>query len=383
MTDNRAFRIDVLRQSGAASPAVVEELIAYNAKPFPPEAAASAPDFPLADEPHVEAWRAYERESRASDPFTALRRHFVQLRFPIRAGISEEDGYRAATRRGRIEAADTYADEALTLDRPDLVELSIAPTIAGHVPILVAGHRPDFVRLVQAFSERNEPRPVPEAMGACIVKGLNNWSRIRDYRTRWAEALGEAATEDAWAEEFQRLVPHKELYQDRFVILSRGPYSAIAAADAEMPDADWLERSLAIRREHELTHYFTYRVFGTVRNNIFDELVADFVGLVRALGRYRADLALRFLGLENYPAFRAGGRLEVYRGKPPLSDEGFAVARTLAVRSARNLEAFAASHPEYLQSLGALGALTFALTALTLEELASDEMASLVRGRLP
>ncbi len=149
-----------------------------------------------------------------------------------------------------------------------------------------------------------------------------------------------------------------------------------------MDEGEWLDRSLAIRREHELTHYFTHRAFGTIRNNVFDELIADFVGLARAFGQYRSDLALRFLGLEAYPAFRPGGRLEVYRGKPPLSDEAWAVARTLAVHGARNLDAFAKDQPQHLESLGALGALTFALTTLTLEELASPDMAAAVRERL-
>ena len=382
MDDGReAFRREVLAQCGATG-STIDELLAYNAKPFPPEAAAAQPVLPLADEPHVDAWRRYEAESRETDAFTALKRHFVQLRFPIANGISAEAPYQQATRRGMVEAADAYAAAAVTPERPDLVELTIVPTIAGHVPVLVAGDRRDFVKLVQAFSERNEPTPIPDAMGACIVKGLNNWSRIREYRAAWEHARGGAATDGDWSEEFQRLVPRKELYQDRFIILSRGPYSAIAARDIGLADDDWLSRSLTIRREHELTHYFTYRVFNAMRNNVFDELIADFVGLVRGFGAYRADFALRFLGLERYPNFRAGGRLEVYRGKPPLSDDAFAVARTLAVRSAHNLEAFAQAYPESLRSLQELGAVTFALTTATLEELASTEMVRLVAERL-
>ncbi len=377
-----AFRADVLKRNGASTPGIVEELLAYNTKPFPPEAAAARPVFPLPDEAHLDAWRGYDTESKSSDIFTALKRHFIQLRFPIRAGISEEDGYKQATRRGIFEAADAYAADALTLERPDLLELSIHPTIAGHVPLIIVGHRGDFVKLVQAFSERNEPKVVLDSMGACIVKGLNNWSRIHVRRDEWKRAAGAAGTDDGWAAEFQKLIPHKELYQDRFIILSRGPYSAIAARDVGMEEGEWLERSLAIRREHELTHYFTHRAFGTIRNNVFDELIADFVGLARAFGQYRSDLALRFLGLEAYPAFRPGGRLEVYRGKPPLSDDAWAVARTLAVHGARNLDAFAKDQPQHLESLGTLGALTFALTTLTLEELASPDMAAAVRERL-
>jgi len=376
--DRRAFRADVLARAGAAGAAVVDELLTYNTKPFPTELAAQPPVFPLQDEPHVDAWRRYLRESEGSDVFTALKRHFIQLRFPIRAGISEDDGYRQATRKGIFEAADAFAGEAMQLARPDLLQLMIHPTIAGHVPLLIAGDRGDFVRLVQAFSERNEPKPVLDSMGACIVKGLNNWSRIHVRRAEWEREHGP----DGWAEEFQRLVPQKELYQDGFIILSTGPYSAIPARDVGMDEREWLDRSIAIRREHEITHYFTLRALKTIRNNVFDELIADFVGLVRAFGRYRADYALRFLGLEAYPAFRPGGRLEVYRGKPPLSDDAWAVARTLAVQSARNLEAFAASEPAQLQSLAALGALTFTLSTLTLEELAAPEMASLVRGQI-
>jgi hypothetical protein len=54
--------------------------------------------------------------------------------------------------------------------------------MAGRVPVPVAGDRSDFVSLVQAFAERNEPAPVPESMGACIVKGFNNWDRIATFR---------------------------------------------------------------------------------------------------------------------------------------------------------------------------------------------------------
>ena len=60
-------------------------------------------------------------------------------------------------------------------------------------------------------------------MGACIVKGLNNWDRIAAHRAKWERDQPGGATESAWNDEFRRLVPRKELYQDRFIILSRGP----------------------------------------------------------------------------------------------------------------------------------------------------------------
>src|SRR5262249_55464308 len=204
-----------------------------------------------------------------------------------------------------------------------------------------------------------------------------NWSRIATYRDAWKRERPDATDED-WNEEFRQLIPHKARYQDRMILLSRGPYSGIAAAAIGFDEDDWLARSLVLRREHEFTHYFTYRVFGIMRNHVFDELVADFVGLVRALGRYRADLALRFLGLEDFPRYRQGGRLEVYRGQPPLSDEAFAVVRALAVRAAANLERLSEIRGDSLQDLASLGQLTFDVWKLSLEELASAEMLTLL-----
>jgi hypothetical protein len=365
--DRRAFRTRVL-ESCEAPPQLIDELLAYGDQPVAPDRAPGLLDVPLPDESHIESWLTYEREAHEVGVFAALQRHFVQLRFPIQAGLSQDAAYRQATLKGDFAAADAFRP-GLVLARPERLELEVRPTIAGRIPILIAGDRDDFVALVRALTERNEPAPVPDAMGACIVKGLNNWSRIARYREDWSRDQ-DVSDESAWAEEFRRLVPQKARYQDRLIILSRGTYSAVASGDVGLTEQDWLARSLVIRREHECTHYFVYRAFGVMRTHVFDELIADFVGLTRAFGGYRADLALRVLGLESFPGYRRDGRLENYRGDPPLSDEAFAVVRCLAFRSVKNLEALAASRPGLLEDLGGLGRLTFALSGLTLEELA-------------
>jgi hypothetical protein len=371
---SHVFREGVLRSCGA-TPAVVEELLAYGA---PPGGGRSVPvPVPLADEPHVETWRRYEAQALDAGAIDALTPHFVQLRFPIEAGISGLDAYRRATRQGRFEEADGFSP-GLVLRYPERIELRVCETMGGRVPVLVAADRDDFVALVRAFTERNEPVVVPQAMGACLVRGLINWSRIAEYRAAWERRQRDADGGAQWSEEFRRLAERKETYQDRLVILSRGPYSAVASADVGLDEADWLARSLVVRREHEFTHYFTYRVFGSIRNHVFDELIADFVGIINAFGRYRIDLALRFLGLESHPAYRADGRLGVYRGQPPLSDAAMAVVRGLAVRAARNLAAVDAACLISPSDLPALGRLTLALFSLSLEELASVDALELV-----
>ena len=44
----------------------------------------------------------------------------------------------------------------------------------------MAGAREDFVFLVQSLTQRNEPEPVADSMGACIVAGYNNWDRVAE-----------------------------------------------------------------------------------------------------------------------------------------------------------------------------------------------------------
>jgi hypothetical protein len=378
-------RTRVLMSCGATS-ADLDALLSYGAGMH----ANGTPQFPLQDEPHVERWIAYEQDARQATAFEALRQRFVQLRFPIREGISKDDEYRRATLRGQFDAADSedFAP-GLALGAPEAVTLTIEPTIAGRIPVIVAGPREDFVALVRALTERNEPATVPTSMGACIVSGLNNWDRVARHRAKWeaqeaeeAERAGSGGSardgddlEEAWKTEFRAFAAQKALYQDRCIILSRGPYSAVSAQSAGMSEAEWLERSLVIRREHECTHYFTYRVFGVMRNNLLDELIADFVGIVRAFGTYRANIALHCLGLEHPDRYRSGGRLENYRGTPPLSDAAFAVLQQLARRGVRNLDALARTRAADLTDLTALARITCTLFTQPLEGLAADSLA--------
>ena len=367
-----AFRRSVLEACGADAGSV-ERLLAYNDTPFAPELLAEHA-WPMADEAHLEAWDEYARDAAARGAVEALRLRLVQLRFPVEAGISATDDYRAATRRG---IGPDPGRPGPSLIDPARVELSIHTTVAGRVPILVAGAREDFVTLVRVFSGRNEPIDVPAAMGACIVTGLNNWDRVRRYRQAFEAARGGSCDEAEWTAEFRtNMAPRPALYQDRFILLSSGPYSAVPAADVGLDEDAWRARSLAIRREHECTHYLTYRAFGRMRNNVLDELIADFAALAAVDGRYDAGLALRFLGLEGYPRWREGGRLQSYLGDPPLEPAPTAVVRTLVYRAAHHLEDFVAATPP--RGRAGIARYALALAGLTLEELASDEMA----GRL-
>ena len=366
-----------IQASFGAGPAETEELLAYDESPFDHACLPTPLTLPLPPEAHVATWERYVAEAAPVGVWETLVRHLPRVRFPIREGISQTEAYRAATLRG--VSPDRMAEATgLDLNHPEQLRLIVHRSVAGAIPVLIVGDRADFVALVRALSMRNEPVPVPASMGVCTVKGFNNWDRIREYRRQWEARDPANRGEAAWAAEFQRLIPRTELYQDRFMILSEGPYSDVPAADLGLADEAWRHLSVTIRLEHECTHYLTLRLFGVMRNNALDELLCDYMGISAAAGRFRADWLLRFMGLEAFPTYRAGGRLQNYLGQPPLSDGAFAVLRALVKAAADNLERFDGRRIPVAAGVSERGPALLALTRLSLEDLASDRATELL-----
>lgn len=334
-----AERAAVWRSLGASDDET-HELVAYARSEF--DLARAPARFPLPDEPFVATWAGYAAEAERVGAWACLRDRLVQLRFPIEAGISESPAYRAATRRGVWPEA-----HGLALARPDELRLFLAATPVGQIPVILAATRDDFVTLVRALAHKNEPREILDAVGATIIGGFNNWDRVAALRRAWE--AGDAAR-PGWAERWREIVAEPPLYQDRFIVLGSGPYSGVAAADVGLDAAEWTRSSIAIRLEHECTHHFTRRALGSMRNHLGDELIADYMGIVAATGRFRADWLVRFLGLEHAPAYRAGGRLEEYRGALALDGGAFRVLAAAVSRCARNLEAIDQLRPPWTRS---------------------------------
>ena len=371
MNDPKLNRRSATLARYGANDLEIEELLFYNQNQFEHlqlDKIRAVPAF-------LSRWREYAEEARSIGAFGSLKQRLVQLRFPIRAGISDTPEYRVATRKGESTEQMKTAT-GLQLAHPERLELKIQQTEAGAVPVITADRR-DFVSLIQALTKRNEPVAIPDSMGACIIGGYNNWDRVARYRQQW---LAKGGDRSAWQSEFKRLIPQKELYQDRFIVLSRGSYSSVSADKLGLEPDRWLELSHQIRLEHECTHYFTRRVFGSMRNNIFDELIADYQGLVSALGYYRADWFLRFMGLENFPEYRLGGRLENYCQS--LSSGAIAILQRTIFDAATNLEEFDRNYGKQLREDRNNTAVLLALCDLTLEELASTAGVALLQAKI-
>jgi hypothetical protein len=374
------FRAAVLNSLGASS-SEREELLAYNQNFFDHSNLKHDLNLPLPDEPFVVAWEQYVREALHKGVFETLIKRLVQLRFAIREGISQTEFYQSATLRGKLPDEIPEAT-GLSLKRPEVLQLTLHQGPAGRIPVLVTSEREDFIALVRALAMKNEPGPVPESMGASTISGLNNWDRIRRLREEWQAGHSEDAMGLGWSQEFRRIIVQKELYQDRLIILSEGPYSGVSSDQLGFSEAEWTPISLTIRREHEYAHYSTKRLFASMKNRLMDEILADYMGITAAATRYRAEWFLRFVGLENFPFYREGGRLENYRGEPSLSDGAFKILQSLVKRAAENLQLFDGQVRGEGDSPRSRFKELIGLTYLTLEELASEEALFLLKDAM-
>lgn len=225
---------------------------------------------------------------------------YPQLLLPIKQGISQTNEYRNAVLRGKP----VHRELAFSLSEQDRLITYYTP--AGEVEALLLANRDDFVHAYRALAYRCESVDVLSSVGACIVSGLINWEKIRNHRMAWVEA-GRAD----WSSEYKRFISDRNNYCDTLILLSSGPYSSVPAEWIGMDEGVWKQRSIQIRLYHELTHFICRKMMLDREDALRDEIYADCIGLIAALGEYNELLAKLFLGIEN-GTYREGGRLAHY-----------------------------------------------------------------------
>lgn len=149
---------------------------------------------------------------------------------------------------------------------------------AGTVESIYFYERKDFENAVIALAYKLEKKPVPASMGAVFLDGLPDYA---------------------------------EMTKKKLIILSRGGYSGLKGSDVGFDEDEWFEKSLCIRKYHELAHFNQRILFPENTDALRNEIVADMTGLLAAFGRYDSKLAKAFLGIEG-DTYKKGGRLENY-----------------------------------------------------------------------
>lgn len=227
-----------------------------------------------------------------------LARRFPQLY--VEPANDADEAYRNAALRGLVPDDATLSH----FSGADTDFLRAYDTPAGSVDVAFLALREDFERTLQCLVFRCRPRAIPKTTGAMTISGLADWSKITAERER-ATAAGKP-----WPEAFAAFAADPANYRTTLVVVSEGPYSAVDASLTPFGADEWVGVSRQIRIFHELAHVVCLRLMPDDRLAVYDELTADFCGLVHATGAYDAALAATFLGVDEHGY--TGGRLENY-----------------------------------------------------------------------
>lgn len=217
-----------------------------------------------------------------------LAKRYPQILMPVEKGIRESEEYKNVCLRGE------KCNRSITFSKDSKDKLETVNTPAGSVEVLSLRKREDFVHMCQCLGNKCEPVEIPDSTGAMALFGLNNWDKVR------------AGLDN---------------YKDSFIILSSGNYSNVSNIDIknvtnselDLTEEEWIEKSIIIRKYHELTHFVMRKTYPDDISFIRDELIADCIGLIAAFKKFDIRLLKLFLGIEN-DIYREGGRLQNYEG---------------------------------------------------------------------
>lgn len=273
--------------------------------------------------------------SGRKDIFGILKECYSQLNFLIEKERDKIDLYIDVVLRGKMN--DIKLEDYQKLEDSKNISFEVHESIAGKIPVLIIPRKEDFVKIVRSLVYKNNPVAIPSSMGAVLLNGLNNSKRLNMIKKNWLQnnPLGD------WNTEFlDNVMPNKSLYKDKMIILSTKPYSDVTANQLGLTEDLWNLYSVSIRKEHEFTHLYTLKKYGQATNNLHDELIADYIGIIKTTWNYNKMWMLTFMGLENYPHYREGARLENYLKESKLSSDDFRQLIKIVKNAIENIAIF-------------------------------------------
>jgi hypothetical protein len=293
-------------------------------KPWPP--------FPLNKDPTLAWWEGILGKGCHGQQgwvvIDALTAALPQLRLPQVPGISKHELYRALVLRGEDPNIPNHAiGPRPQWDQPEALQLWIASHPCGALPVLQTPSWTDFALLVRALAHRCEPVPLANGVHAQAISGLIHWGLIQQFGRQSRAQL---------------------------IILHQAPYGSVCAKHVPggLSDGAWLKASTTLRLEHELTHLATKRLLGEMRLNLLDELIADCMGMVAALGQFDASFFGRCLGLDGDGQPISNGRWLSY--VHDLSEAEALHAIALVMTRAHELQMILEQRPKLLKSENAM-----------------------------
>ena len=171
------------------------------------------------------------------------------------------------------------------------MKIEFKQTLGGRLPIISTANHDDFCQMVAILTAR-EAKKYPLTVNAFTIP-----------------------------------CRAEKIYRHRVILLNAAPYSNISAKKIGLSVEEWLKKSYLIRLRHESAHYETLRLLGGMKNHALDEILADCLGQMAALGEFSANKQRIFFGLEKGGS-KCDGRLNFYC-RNVLSEELPKIYRTV------------------------------------------------------
>jgi len=233
-----------------------------------------------AGDPRLAWWRELPWEADRVRSWRLLCTAMPQLRLPQLAGISRKDIYRKLVLRGAEASSRKLIPSERVLRQPMALQFQLVEHPFLAMPVLTTPDRHDFLWIVRALAHRAEPVLIEDGVHAQAINGLIHWGLIRSLDKQARASL---------------------------ILLHEAPYGSVPAASLpiSLDERGWIHASSALRLEHEITHLATKQYLGEMRLNLLDELIADAMGQLMALGGFSAEVFERCLQ-HRWKAYVAG-----------------------------------------------------------------------------
>ena len=268
------------------------------------------PNLPLPTQPAIEWWQKWMEETAIEQQYESLRCFLPQLWIIPHDGACKSEIYKRLVLRGETNI-ETENKTDLQLEDQQGFSIRLTDHPCGTFPVIEIKNQNDFINVVRCLAYRCELAKIQSSVHAQAVSGLIHWGLIRKTNN---------------------------LERAKLIILHRSPYSSLPASaiPGKPTNDEWVEMSQRWRLEHELTHLATQRLVGEMRLNLFDELVADALGMLKGLKFFSTDLFRQGLGLNNDASTNPTGRVHTYlKG---LNENDSKTACQYALQRANELE---------------------------------------------
>ncbi len=242
-------------------------------------------------------------------PLERMAKRLPQMYFKPENGISDSAEYKNVVLKLKDISSDKKLSDIFVGSNEDKLFKLQSP--AGEAEVLYLDNRKDFENFYRVTVGMGEEIDVPVNMGACTIIGLNDVDKIKTHVKNYIENGGQYPESEK-----MDFISKPQNYKFTLIVLSKGNYSNISHKFTKYTEDEWQDISYKIRLYHELCHFMIRKKY-TEKNAVWDEILADCMGLLFATSEYDENLASRFLGASQ-EKFISGGRLINYSDKKDI-----------------------------------------------------------------